>query len=339
MDKLKKIFLLVLCSAVCSFYMPALSAEDFSFDLDSALNDSDKKDTDSSDGEVEQSSSSKAIYPTVDAQSYFSVVPKSYSESPVDMGNIIEKYKAKNYVGCIQEAQAKIQQDNPNPVAMYYMALAYTQIGDVKAALDIYDAILKLQPSETLRQCAVRGRDCLIGGSSCPNIGVEGVDIDAQVNEYKIQTGKVTGFSAPVNEIIEEENDELEISPDIFVSSDSPAEEKIVAETKTEEVEQVVAQAPNDEEIANAIKTLQNAGMTFSVQPSMSMPMGQNYNSEMAQLNMLLGNNNNQNRSFDMLPYMMAQSQGNSQYNPQMMQAMMMNYMLPSLDINTDNNK
>jgi len=331
MKDMKKILLLAMCTVIGGFSSVAFSAEDFSFDLDAAINDADSATGTAKEGEnaAPVGSSSKAIYPTVDAQSYLTSTNNTYYDNAL-IESLIEKYKEKNYVGCIQEAQSKMQQDNPNPVAMYYMALSYTQIGDVKAALDLYDAILKLKPSDTLTECAIRGRDCLIGGPACPNLGVEGADIDAQVKEYKEDSTLLNDSTTDLKEL-----------PAMLVQQkvDEPQplkqEEKISAQPAVEE--QAV---PNNDDVAQALKTLQNAGMAVTIQPA-NTPMSPNYNPEMAQISMLLGNNNNQqNHSFDMLPYMMAQSQSNpSQYNPQMLQAMMMNYMMPSLDFNFDNNK
>lgn len=339
MKNMKKILLLAMCTVIGGISNAAYSAEDFSFDLDSAINDAENT-TETTDGEnvAPAGSSAKAIYPTVDAQSYLTSTTNMYYD-PALIENLIEKYKAKNYVGCIQEAQSKMQQDNPNPVAMYYMALSYTQIGDVKAALDLYDAILKLKPSATLTECAIRGRDCLTGGSSCPNIGVEGAEIDVQVKEYKENSALIndssTEVTVPIAQILDEQ--ELKTLPDMLVKTEKPVEQpaNVQDETVAQQPE-TPAQAPDNLQVAQAIKTLQNAGIAVTLQPTM-MPTAQNFNSEMAQMSMLLGNNN-QNRSFDMLPYMMMQSQNNpNQYNPQMLQAMMMNYMMPSFDFNSDN--
>lgn len=327
---MKKILLLAMCTVIGGFSNAAYSAQDFSFDLDAAINDADNAAGTTDDQAVAPTgSSAKAIYPTVDAQSYLTASPNTFYD-PALIESLITKYKEKNYVGCIQEAQAKMQQDNPNPVAMYYMALSYTQIGDVKAALDLYDAILKLKPSETLTECATRGRDCLIGGPSCPNAGVEGADIDAGVQEYR-------------DNILNDSTTDLKELPDMLVdsskkkSADEPIVEtqEIISQQTTQPV-----QTPDNSDVAQAIKTLQNAGITVTLQPA-GMPLAtQNYNSEMAQMSMLLGNNNGyQNRSLDMLPYMMMQSKNNpNQYNPQMVQAMMMNYMMPSFDFNSNNN-
>ncbi len=344
MKNMKKILLLAMCTVICGFSNAAYSAEDFSFDLDSAINDADNSAGTTTDDAAPAGSSSKAIYPTVDAQSYLTASPNTYYDNAL-IESLINKYKEKNYVGCIQEAQAKMQQDNPNPVAMYYMALSYTQIGDVKAALDIYDAILKLKPGDTLTECAIRGRDCLIGGPSCPNTGIEGAEIDAQVQEYKNSTllnDSTTDLTEePIAQILDEQ--ELKTLPDMLVdTSKKKSPEPVVEETPVPEPEIAAAEtsAPNNDDVAKALKTLQDAGIAVTLQPTGMPVTAQNYNSEMAQMSMLLGGNNGyQNRSFDMLPYMMMQSQNNpSQYNPQMVQAMMMNYMMPSMDFNSNNN-
>lgn len=329
MKNMKKILLLAMCTIICGFSSTAFSAEDFSFDLDAAINDADNATGEAKSEEaIPQGSSAKAIYPTVDAQSYLTSTNNTYYD-PALIESLIEKYKEKNYVGCIQEAQSKMKQDNPNPVAMYYMALSYTQIGDVKAALDLYDAILKLNPGDTLTECAVRGRDCLIGGPACPNLGVEGAEIDQQVKEYKEESLLLNDNKPALKEL-----------PAMLVQQTvepvvQPQQQKQEENDKIQSAQE--QSVPNNDEVAQALKTLQKAGMAVTIQPAM-MPAAPNYNHEMAQMSMLLGNNNNQNRSFDMLPYMMAQSQQNpNQYNPQMLQAMMMNYMMPSLDFNFDN--
>ena len=352
MKNIKKTLLLGLCTLLCATTTLTYAAEDFSFDLDAAINEADGAAGTATKTETPvgaTGSSAKAIFPSVDAQSYLNASNNMYYD-PALIENLITKYKEKNYVGCIQEAQSKMKQENPNPVAMYYMALSYTQIGDVKAALDLYDAILKLKPSETLTECATRGRDCLIGGSACPNKGIEGADIDAQVREYK-ENSTLLNYnpdetSLAISQRITEQ--EKKTLPDMLVNSQM-AEKKTLNlentpknEEKLQETPTISQQTPNNDEVAQALKTLQNAGIAVTIQPA-QMPGApiqgmQNYDPQMAQMSMLLGNNNNTNKGFDMLPYMMMQNQGqnnNNQYNSQMLQAMMMNYMMPSLDFST----
>jgi len=352
MKNMKKTLLLGLCTALCATATITFAAEDFSFDLDAALNEAEGVSTDKKNDAVAVpgGSSAKAIFPTVDAQSYLNASNNMYYD-PALIESLITKYKQKNYTGCIQEAQSKMQQENPNPVAMYYMALSYTQIGDVKAALDLYDAILKLQPSETLTECATRGRDCLIGGPACPNKGVEGPDIDAQIQEYKNTTKEhknttklnynTDETSLAISQIISKQ--EMQTLPDMLVSSTQMAEKKTLDVEKKTPLEVNPQEninspeIPNNDEVAKALKTLQNAGIAVTIQPATAMNT-QNFNPQIAQMSMLLGNNQNNNQSFNMLPYMMMQNQNNNdnnQYNSQMLQAMMMNYMMPSLDFST----
>ena len=301
------------------------AVEDFSFDLDAAINNVDKT-TGETTGEIPENTTpaSKSIYNSVDAKSYLTETNNLYYEDAL-VQNLIAKYRAKNYVGCIQEAQSKIKLESPNPVAMYYMALAYTQIGDVNAALELYDNILKLNPGETLSECVIRGRDCLTGGPACPNLGVDGSDVDEAVNEYKSESVLLnldtnqTGAASPL------------VSKNI-ISAETPIAGLVEEENqvKKNDFSDEAAKVPTNDEVLKAVKTLQDAGIAVTFQPGQLNNMLNN-NPEMAQLQMMMGGNNSNNNGFDMLPYMMMQSKENTQYNPQMVQAMMMNYMLPNL--------
>lgn len=97
-----------------------------------------------------------------------------------------------------------------------------------------------------------------------------------------------------------------------------------------------LAEVSNDE-IVSAINTLREAGMTVSIQPSVQ-PVGYP-NQQMAEMSMMLGGgqNNYNDPMAQMVPYMMQAStpQGAQNINPQVVQAMMMNSMMGSLDFNT----
>lgn len=320
-----KLLVSALCVGLALSMSNVYAVEDFSFDLDAAINNVDKT-TGETKSETSENATpaTKSIYNSVDAKSYLTETDNLYYKDAL-VQSMIKKYRAKNYVGCIQEAQSKIKLESPNPVAMYYMALAYTQIGDVNAALELYDGILRLNPSETLQECVVRGRDCLTGGPACPNIGVEGGDMDDAVNEYKSESVLLnlnldtaqTGAASPV------------VAENI-ISAESPIaglveEENEVKKNSADEISRV----PTNDEVMKAVKTLQDAGIAVTFQPGQLNNM-LNTNPEMAQIQMMMGGNS-QNNGFDMLPYMMMQSKDNNQYNPQMVQAMMMNYMIPNL--------
>ena len=321
MRNLTRLLIATGCMALALGVQSVRAVEDFSFDLDAAINNVDK-----STGEIgeEQTAIPKSIYDSVDAKSYLTQTDNLFYQDAL-VQSLIKKYKAGNYVGCIQEAQSKIKLESPNPVAMYYMALAYTKIGDVNAALELYEAILKLNPSDTLAECVVRGRDCLTGGSACPNVGVEGSDIDNAVQEYKMESVLLnlnttqTGGASPITD-----SDKNIISAESQLSG--IVEEDNTVKKNSSEPE--VAQIPTNEEVMKAVKTLQDAGIAVTFQPGANAQFMTNMNPELAQLQMLTGGNSSKNNSLDMLPYMLMQSQNNNQYNPQMVQAMMMNYMM-----------
>ena len=105
--------------------------------------------------------------------------------------------------------------------------------------------------------------------------------------------------------------------------------------------DKIASASPSDEDILNAIKTLKDAGVTVNVQPPGDMPAQMfAQNPQMAEMNLLLGNsNNNNNNMMNMIPFMMAQSQSGKNIDPRVMQAMIMNSMMPDFGLNNDNNR
>lgn len=330
MKNVTKLLILLGCLAFTFSTSNIYAVDDFSFDLDAAINNVDKS---GASDEVQETSEPqvKSIYNSVDAKSYLTETNNTFYHDAL-VESLIRKYKARNYVGCIQEAQSKINLESPNPVAMYYMALAYTQIGDVNAAIELYNEILKLNPSDTLSECVIRGRDCLTGGSACPKNGTEGADIDNAVQEY--QSGTIipnlpTGGASPVGEDEKKNTDNKKV-----ISAESSIAEFVETEQPAKAEKEEVSKVPTNDEVLKAVKTLQAAGIAVTFQPG-QLQTSSALSPEFSQLQMLMGSNPQQNNGLDMLPYMLMQSQNNNQYNPQMVQAMMMNYMMPNF--NSDN--
>lgn len=96
----------------------------------------------------------------------------------------------------------------------------------------------------------------------------------------------------------------------------------------------------SDEEILNAVKTLKAAGLNLTVQPEGYAGMMQYQDPQMLEMSMLLGTNNNNNNSMmNMLPMMMSQMQKGQNIDPRVMQAMMMNSMMPDFSFGSNNDK
>lgn len=54
--------------------------------------------------------------------------------------NAINKYKQKNYTGCIQDMDYIIQKGRPSDLVYYYKAISYAQLGMPDQARQAYEA-------------------------------------------------------------------------------------------------------------------------------------------------------------------------------------------------------
>lgn len=227
----------------------------------------------------------------------------------------IAKYKAKNYVGCLQDVDAIIKENPSDAAAYYYRALAYAQLGKISEAETAYTKVVELNTNETLVSNATRGIACLKGADS-------------------------EGCKEP-------EKPKTEDELDLFIKSDkfySKSVQKEVNKKKLERKKQAIneqlkseASEPTDAEIAQAVKTLAKVGFNplglngqssannGKLDPAVYTQMMQQSN-ELAQLNMLMGNNNNgQNNNW--LPLLLMSQNGQQKLSPEVIQTMMMSSM------------
>ena len=82
----------------------------------------------------------------------------------------IQKYKSGNYVGCIQELNGYFQKGaytRQNQLAVYYMAMAYTQVGNEQQAKSFYNQARALNANNTIGQYAEKGLVCLEDPENC----------------------------------------------------------------------------------------------------------------------------------------------------------------------------
>ncbi len=99
------------------------------------------------------------------------------------------------------------------------------------------------------------------------------------------------------------------------------------------------ATSSNDLQLADTQPVQMPAQQPQPINPAAAM-MGGYTDPQMAQVSMMLGNNNNNNNNMmNMLPFLMQQQNGQN-IDPQVMQAIMMQQMMPSMDfgLNSNNN-
>ena len=254
----------------------------------------------------------------------------------------VAKYKAGNYSGCLQELFSLTKKDPSNALAYYYMAMAYTHVNMTNEAIEAYEKVIALNPNEYLVGYATKGRDCLTDGPAChpeeQKKTEELDDLDKFIRApygnglspeltQEIKQKQLTNIKETINQKEELEHHDIQKIKEFDNKSSIDGTDKI-------------AQV-SDEDVLNAIKTLKDAGLTISVQSENPYAQMMQYqNPQMAEMSMLLGNNNNNGNSMmNMLPMLMTQAQKGENIDPRVMQAMMMNSMMADFSFNNDNNK
>ena len=268
-----------------------------------------------------------------------------------NMSSIIRKYKNGNYTGCLQEVYSFVKKDPSNPIAYYYMAMAYSQIGDANAAVSAYEQVIALSSNEVLTSYATRGKACLSGNEVLchPDVSISADGKFVDELDAFIAAPYGNGFSDELNEDMKQK--ELNrIQHNINNDADlEKGEFRRIKELETPDSEpDLESKKPTKEEVLAALEVLKNAGVTLSVnapeteeQKNMKMMaqmMGSPEAQQFNEISMLLGNNNNNNNNnmmMNMLPMMLAQN-GGKNIDPQMIQTMMMQSMLPDINFNTN---
>lgn len=275
------------------------------------------------------------------------------------IGVAINKYKMRNYVGCIQDLQMISRKDPSNVVVHYYLASALMQIGATDKASAEFDKVISLNTVPGLTSYSIQAKNCLSGTGKCEYVKLNSEQIpnlisDPQnyINALKEKT--LNGAVSPDNQEIDKlingkygsniHPDAKRVIIDTLLKQEkhdmNVSTEKIKSEAITTDK---VAEAPTNDQIAEAVKVLAKAGLNPLQQANATFnPYANlNQNSDYASLNMMLGNgqqgNNNGNNFMNMLPFIMQQSQsGNKQMTSEMVQAMMTSQMMP--DFGYDSN-
>lgn len=248
----------------------------------------------------------------------------------------IAKYKKGNYSGCLQEMISLTKSDPYNPVVYYYLGMAYTQIGKKDQAVKAYERVMKLNSDLTLTQYATKGRDCLVGGPTCTeeNADETAADLDEFINSpygngfsnelnQQVKEKQLKNIQKTINEKQNLEDEDIENIQKFDRRSQKKSDDIKIAENTT-----------SNDDIIKAIETLKKAGVNVSINPMMQT------NNQYNELGLLLGsNNNNNNAMMNMIPFLLNQNQNGQKIDPQILQSMMMNSMLPDFTFNNDNDK
>ena len=296
--------------------------------------------------------------------------------SNVTLQGAINKYKAGNYTGCIQDLEVYTRSEQSNALAYYYLAIANVQAGRKTNAIQAYDKVLALRPNETLLDYATKGKVCLEEPDLCyknNTIKEQDTELDKFIKDktqfvYKGAQQETTkkNLDSLRNRInSDEEINRFEFEEYEKSSNKTDDLNKAKVATEASKKERVNSKMPSNDEVVAAIKVLNQAGLGSIVtqqpaqqastqvaqntqnqqlqQQMMQMMMAQQQNPYAGISAMLGGNNNNNNSSnqfMNMLPLFMAQGQNGEKggLSPEVMQAMLMNSMMPDLTFSSNNN-
>lgn len=267
------------------------------------------------------------------------------------MKSAVTKYKKGNYTGCLQELYTLVKKNPKNAMAYYYVALAYTKVGCKQQADNAYQKVIALNSNPVMVDYATRGRNCLAGNVACGASNIKIGEGEQKLDDLDkfIAAPYGNGMSPEMNKQYKQQQlDAIQnkINNGQTLSPQDIQKMKELQNDKSEAIfEDKLAMAdnntmPSNEEVLGALDVLKRAGLNISTNSESSTAQpAYTPDPQIQQMSMMLnGNNNNNNDPFmSMLPYMM-EGEGKN-VNPQLIQTMMVNSMMNSINgMNMSNN-
>lgn len=266
----------------------------------------------------------------------FSIVILSTSicyANTTDMLNGINSYKNGDYEKCITIMKTLVKNDPSDVIGYYYLGLAYTKTGKEILAIQNYNKVININSNKELTTLAKQGKIKL--GEKKVNT------IETQIENIKEEEEEE--YNPILNDgIVEERTEQNNTNPQpkttkVIRAEDYKKTETTEAAAKVNNTNQ--RNEPTNDEIVNAIRTLQKAGLLQNGAMGLSGTKNNNIpiDSRTQQMNsmlMMMNNGNNNNNMMQMMPYM----NNGGKVDPQIMQMMLMQQMMPNFNGNNNNN-
>ncbi len=230
----------------------------------------------------------------------------------------INKYRQKNYTGCIQDMDYIITKGKALDIAYYYKAISYARLGMTEEAKKSYEEAQRITNNQALKDYTTQAIGCIDDPSKC-DANLDSQDITTFIKsgqfmhddvQSKLQNKAVENAKSQINEGKVPENEDLK-----YLNMDNSQ--------------------PTDKEIADAVRTFAKLGINpFGAGNNM-----QSFDSNLAQASAFFGNNNNNNNMMNLIPMisaMQSSPNGKNAMSKEFMQAFLMNQMLPGLDFGSN---
>ena len=173
-----------------------------------------------------------------------------------ELSEAIGLYKQGNYSECYLKLNKILEKENTNALVYYYHAMTNAQLGNTNGAVESYQKVLNLAPTNSnLAKFAAKGSRCLTEPEKCS------ASFYSSGEEDFIRNFRGSKFSEGVNsqyEMLKLENMKREMNR----SNDIDAQE--FKKYKDFSTMNNVQNAPSNDEIVAALRTLQQAGLTGS---------------------------------------------------------------------------
>ncbi len=190
----------------------------------------------------------------------------------------IQKYKSGNYIGCLQELYPylkKSPKNSKNQLAIYYMAMAFTQAGDAQKAKALYKEAYSLNPNNTIGQYAQKGLVCIEDPANCyinqhEEKEQKPKEVLTELDEF-IRAPYGNGLSANLNKEIErkkverlrkEMNSDEELNKYEFKGFKNFSTKLNKSSLNFDGIKIASSSNPTDAEIVEALRVLNAAGLT-----------------------------------------------------------------------------
>ena len=160
----------------------------------------------------------------------------------------IKNYKAGNYVQAYVDLKNIVKKDQSNGLAYYYLGMTSTQLGKREEAIENYKKASSLSPNGILGKYAKKGIKCIEIPDRCHEVDPDDVESDEDI--FIKNRSRFTNEARSVDEKERIENLKREMN-----RGDE------IAPGRFKEYKDFSSQAPTNDEIVQAIRTLQRAGI------------------------------------------------------------------------------
>lgn len=233
-------------------------------------------------------------------------------DDPGVIKGAIDKYKQKNYLGCISDLRMYTEKDPSSAIAWYYLGNAYMNIAMQSEAHEAFDRVVQLNTVPKLTSYSIQAKICMENPQKCEYQ-------DFTYDEIKKLRDNPVSF---LEEYFANLNGQNKNSTDVeierlikggYSGSIHPSAQEFIKQERTKikqnEINSNKAYVPDNTNLAQAVNLLKEQNNDFS---NMAM--------------FLENNNRNDNYAQFLKQY---QNSGNRTISPEMIQLMMMQNSMP----------